>query len=113
MIYRELGKNYIWLPGPNAWYSEKDDAINLTWDDIGLPNTERGMWVTFNGNPKSANYHPGNFNRINFALEQLGAPHRGEPMPDGERRIGKRTPHTAKSIQDLVRGVAGDDPQQS
>ena len=81
--------DYVTLGGVNVWWTpEHPDEMHVTSDDPDLnhPNTEPGMRVVFSANPRSANYHPANFNRCRQMLIQHGKSAPPGPAVEGDRR---------------------------
>jgi hypothetical protein len=74
------------------WRQNQPDEIHLVTSDPQFNSTDGqhpGMWVTFSCNPKSANYHPQNFNRSARALAANGKPAPDE-VPEHDRRLNRR-----------------------
>ena len=74
------------------WRPNQPHEIHLVSSDsvFNSPNEQRpGLWVTFSCNPKSANYHPQNFNRLARALEKNGLGHPPE-VAEHDRRLNLR-----------------------
>lgn len=85
--------NYVHLTDVNLWWVPgQPDEIHLTIDDPDLhhPKTGPGMRTVFSTNPKSANYHPANFNRCATVLRKYGKPAPLHDAPEGPRRLDKR-----------------------
>ena len=79
------GARVWWVPG-------QPDEIHFTVDDPDFthPNTGPGMRVVFSSNPRSANYHPANFNRCAAVLRQYGKSAPDADAVEGPRRLDKR-----------------------
>jgi hypothetical protein len=84
--YVDLGGAHVW------WTSDSPDEIQVTSDDPDLhhPSTGPGMRIVFSANPRSANYHPANFNRCRQVLLQYGKSAPPEPAVEGDRRLDRR-----------------------
>ncbi len=86
------GSNYVRVGDAKIWWqSSQPTEIHyiLNDDDFEHPETDTGLWVKFSSNPKSANYHPANFNRCARVLKKHGKPAPDE-VPEGPRRLDKR-----------------------
>ena len=85
--------DYLVLDGLKVWWQARDpERIHLTTDraDIADENGEKaGLRIVFSSNPRSADYNPGNFNRIARWLRDHGksAP---DEVPMGPRRLQDR-----------------------
>lgn len=85
--------DYVHLTNVKVWWVPgQPDEIHLTPDDPDLhhPQTGPGMRVVFSTNPRSANYHPANFNRCAAILRQYEKPAPPEDAEEGPRRLDKR-----------------------
>lgn len=74
------------------WRPNQPDEIHLVSSDPQFNSTDGshpGIWVTFSCNPKSANYHPQNFNRCARALTANGKPAPAEVV-EHDRRLNRR-----------------------
>jgi hypothetical protein len=88
----------------HVWYDEKTSAIHVTCNDPQLTDengAKPGFRVVFNGNPRSADYNPGNFNRLARYLRSFGKPAPDE-VPLKARNLSKR----AQVMAELVAEVA-------
>lgn len=75
------------------FYDSEDGSISLVTDDPRLTdeNGQRsGFRVTFNGNPKSADYSPANLNRLARFLRAQGKPAPVEDAPIKPRQLNRR-----------------------
>lgn len=85
--------DYLVLDGLTVWWSAKEpERIHLTTnrDDMVDDQGEKpGLRIVFSSNPESADYNPGNFNRIARWLKKNGksAP---EPVEKKSRRLRDR-----------------------
>lgn len=84
--------DYVTVDGVTVWWQAKQpNEIHFTVNDNDFwhADTGPGLRVVFSSNPKSANYHPGNFNRCARVLKKYGksAP---DEVPEGPRRLDKR-----------------------
>lgn len=101
------------MPASTGFYT---DPFHLWWrpsqpNEIHLVTSETifntnagdhpGLWVTFSCNPKSANYHPQNFNRAARALKAKGLPHPAE-TPEHDRRLNHRAALIAKWVKQTL-----------
>lgn len=85
--------DYLVLDGLNVWWNPSDPerihlATNRTdiLDDAG---EKPGLRIVFSNNPKSADYNPGNFNRISRWLADNEKP--APPLVEkGSRRLRDR-----------------------
>jgi hypothetical protein len=84
--------DFVTLLNAKIWWKQSSNEIHLTIndDDLNHPNTDPGMRVVFSVNPKSANYHPANFNRCADVLRHHGKAAPAENVPEGNRRLDKR-----------------------
>jgi len=84
--------DYIRLTGVTCWMDPKTSEIHVTFNDGDLHHekTGDGARVVFNSNPKSANYHPANYNRFGDALKMHGCTAPAAHVDEGPRRIDKR-----------------------
>jgi hypothetical protein len=78
---------------PNIWWrADAPSEIHMTFvsgemtDEAG---GRPGLWITFSSNPRSANYHPANFNRCARWLAGKGKPAPAE-VAVGERKLSVR-----------------------
>lgn len=87
--------NYVTLQQAKLWWKEATNEIHLTINDEDLKHsgTAPGLRVVFSPNPKSANYHPGNFNRCADVLRKHGKGAPSENVEEGDRRLDKRPQH--------------------
>lgn len=75
------------------WRPNQPHEIHLVSSDPLFSSADGdhpGLWVTFSCNPKSANYHPQNFNRAARALKGEGKP-APEEVPEHDRRLNLRS----------------------
>jgi hypothetical protein len=85
--------DYLILDGLKVWWQEKEpERIHLTTDrpDISDEDGQKaGLRIVFSSNPASADYNPGNFNRMARWLRQHGksAP---DEVPLGSRLLRDR-----------------------
>ena len=81
----EPAGDYRVLDGLKVWWNPSDpERIHLATDrsDIVDDNGEKpGLRIVFSNNPRSADYSPGNFNRISrwLAAEEKSSPSLVEP----------------------------------
>jgi hypothetical protein len=104
--------DYVATESFTVWYDEKQDQIHLTTNDADFTHagTGPGMRVVFSRNPKSANFHPSNFNRCRDILIAYGKSAPPEAADETvSRRIDKRTVSTGDSPAVEVHHVAGGD----
>jgi hypothetical protein len=77
---------YVW------WHEDTPDRIRLASsnpDIVGDDGEKPGLQIAFSSNPRSADYHPANFNRLARWLELSGEPH-PDPVPVADRRLDRR-----------------------
>lgn len=85
--------DYVTLSDVTLWMApDAPNEIHMTSNDSDLkhPKTGPGMRVVFSANPKSANYHPANYNRAAAVLRKYGKSAPAEDTPEGPRRLDKR-----------------------
>ena len=86
--------DYLVLDGLNVWWNPKEpERIHLATNrpDIVDDNDEKpGLRIVFSSNSRSADYNPGNFNRIARWLRANGKP-APEPVEPGPRRLDQRS----------------------
>lgn len=85
---------YITPEGFHVWWRpNQPHEIHLVSSDPKFNSADGqhpGLWVTFSCNPKSANYHPQNFNRLARALHNEGLDYPPE-VPEHDRRLNQRS----------------------
>ena len=80
-------------PGAEIWWDREDPTRIMHTTQNPLFHSGQGespgLWWTACSNPASADYNPGNFNRMRNALPDasLDAP---PPCPPGDRRLQSR-----------------------
>lgn len=85
--------DYLVLDGLNVWWNPSDPerihlATNRT-DIVDDAGEKPGLRIVFSSNPKSADYNPGNFNRISRWLADNEKP--APPLVEkGSRRLRDR-----------------------
>ncbi|MGI5133173.1 hypothetical protein ACQEVB_40675 [Pseudonocardia sp. CA-107938] len=87
------------------FYDQPDQSISLVTDDGRMTdeNGQRpGFRVTFNANPKSADYNPANFNRLARLLRAEGRPAPAE-VPVKQRQLNRRSTVIAELTGEQVR----------
>lgn len=93
---------YITPSGFHVWWRpEQPHEIHLVSSDpeFNSPDGEHpGLWVTFSCNPKSANYHPQNYNRAARALHAKGKPAPTEVV-EHDRRLNQRGKRIAEWME--------------
>ena len=81
------------LDGFYVWFHEDTpDRIRLATnnpDIVGGDDGKPGLQIVFSSNPRSADYHPANFNRLARWLAAHGEP-APEPVPVADRQLGRR-----------------------
>jgi len=85
--------DYVSVDGVTVWWQEKDPAeihFTLSDPDFTSEDTGPGLRVVFSSSPKSANYHPGNFNRCARVLRKYGKSAPANDVEEGQRRLDKR-----------------------
>lgn len=82
--------------GFQAWWSDRTpEIIHLTCNEQGITDalgTKPGLRVEISSNPRSANYHPGNFNRLARWLREHGKTAPADCLL-GDRRLSARVHH--------------------
>lgn len=79
------------------WRPNQPDEIHVVSSEGKFNSADGnrpGLWITFSCNPKSANYHPQNFNRCARALKAKGLPAPTE-VEEHDRRLNMRDRHIA------------------
>ncbi len=74
------------------WHEDTPDRIRMATSDPairGEDGDKPGLQVVFSSNPRSADYHPANFNRLARWLAAQGEP-APEPVPVADRQLGRR-----------------------
>ena len=74
------------------WHKDTPDRIRMATSDPairGEDGDKPGLQVVFSSNPRSADYHPANFNRLARWLAAQGEP-APEPVPVADRQLGRR-----------------------
>ena len=77
---------YVW------WHEDTPDRIRLATnnaDIVGEDGEKPGLQIVFSSNPRSADYHPANFNRMARWLELAGEPH-PDPAVVADRQLDRR-----------------------
>ena len=77
---------YVWFHG------DTPDRIRLATnnpDIVGDDGEKPGLQIVFSSNPRSADYHPANFNRMARWLELHHEPH-PDPIPVAPRQLDRR-----------------------
>jgi hypothetical protein len=90
-----------------VFYDPADHSISLVTDDPRLTDENRerpGFRVTFNGNPKSADYNPANLNRLARLLCDNGQPAPAE-VPVKKRQLSLRSKVIAELTAESVRAT--------
>lgn len=85
--YTEIEPFQVW------WRANQPHEIHLVSSNPlynSADGQHPGLWVTFSCNPKSANYHPQNFNRLARALVASDKPAPAE-VPEHDRRLNQRS----------------------
>jgi hypothetical protein len=75
------------------WRPNQPDEIHVVSSDPQFNSADGehpGLWITFSCNPKSANYHPQNFNRTARSLKANGCEHPAE-VEEHDRRLNMRS----------------------
>lgn len=83
---------YVSLKFEAWWSAQTPDIIHLTCANTEIHDgtgAKPGFRVETSSNPRSANYHPGNFNRLSRLLRDHGKPAPAE-CPLGDRRLRSR-----------------------
>jgi hypothetical protein len=82
---------YTSAHGLRVWWRPGSDTIECALNDPAFhhPGTGTGLRIAFSSNPKSANYHPANWNRCVRALTAHGKP-APALIPEGPRRWDQR-----------------------
>lgn len=100
------GGNYVRLGDArnpvHVWYDENTASIHLTCNDARLTDEhgqKPGFRTVFNANPRSADYNPGNFNRLARFLRLQGKPAPAE-APLHPRHLDRREEVTKKLTAD-------------
>lgn len=76
----------------HIWWDERNRCIHLTCTNPELTdeaNAKPGFRVVFNASPRSADYSPGNFNRLARYLRSYGKPAPDE-VPLHSRKLSDR-----------------------
>ncbi|ALE74387.1 hypothetical protein AD006_25320 [Pseudonocardia sp. EC080610-09] len=76
----------------HVWWDQSTESVTITCNDPSLTDEtgeKLGLRVTFNGNPKSADYNPGNFNRLARYLKAAGKSS-PEFVPIKQRHLARR-----------------------
>lgn len=88
MAESKPGTRYVQIGGFNVWWDGKDTIIlQSSHHDSQLP--KGSMAISFTKNPRSANYHPVNFNQCVAVLEAHGKP-APEPTEELSRYLEDR-----------------------
>lgn len=89
--------DYVFLTDCKVWWDGRSNEIHLTINDpdLHLPGSQPGARVIFSANPKSANYHPRNYNLFARLLRQYDKLAPEHDVKEGPRRLDKR--HTLYS----------------
>jgi hypothetical protein len=81
------------LDGFYVWFHEDTpDRIRLATnnpDIVGDDGEKPGLQIVFSSNPRSADYHPANFNRMARWLELHHEPH-PDAIPIAPRQLDRR-----------------------
>jgi hypothetical protein len=78
----------VQIGGFNIWW-DGDDQIQMQLNEHDSDLPKGALWVTFSGNPDSANYHPQNFNQCVAALRAHDKPAPG-PVAESPRDLEAR-----------------------
>jgi hypothetical protein len=93
----------------DVFYDQADGSLSLVTDDPRLTdeNGQRpGFRVTFNGNAKSADYNPANFNRLARFLVANGKPAPAE-VPLRQRQLNRRSAVIAEVTGEQAKAATG------
>ena len=74
------------------WHPGQPDRIHMATSDAAFVDEaggKPGIRVVFSSNPRSADYHPANFNRLARWLAAQGEP-APDPVPVADRQLGRR-----------------------
>lgn len=74
------------------WTANQPHEIHMVSSDPIFNSADGkhpGLWTTYSSKPKSANFHPQNFNRLARALKDKGLPAPAE-VPEHDRRLNMR-----------------------
>jgi hypothetical protein len=98
------GGNYVQLGDArnpvHVWYDENTASIHLTCNDPRLTDEQGqkpGFRTVFNAKPRSADYNPGNYNRLARFLRQ-----QGKPAPDEAPLHPRHLDRRAQVIEELT-----------
>lgn len=88
------------------WRPNQPSEIHLVTSDPMFNSADGehpGLWTTYSSKPKSANYHPQNFNRCARALAAHGCEAPDE-VPEHDRRLNQRGKWIAEWNKDHPNG---------
>lgn len=84
---------FVTAAGFHVWWRDaQPNEIHMVSSDPVFNSVDEdrpGLWVTFSCNPKSANYHPQNFNRAARSLKAMGKDAPDEVAEHGRRLNGR------------------------